>query len=117
MKKMYIIRNIILSFGILILLIATFFQNPLFEKVIILPFVICSLAFLCENIFLLLNKIEISNIFKKIFNIVFWMYVIGFLAYMVYYSITSKSYPLLIVVALFLLFTICIIKRKYFNKK
>lgn len=117
MKKLYIIRNIILSFGALIILIWAFFQNTLFGKIIITPFLVCSFAMLFENIFLLLNRIKISNVFKSIFRISFFVYIFGFLSYMVYYAITNRSYSILIIVIIFLLFAIYFIKKSFFNNK
>lgn len=117
MKKLYIIRKIVLSFIALIILIWAFFQNDLLGKIIIIPFLVCSFAMLNENLFLLLNKIKISTIFKYIFRISFFIYVFGFLLYMIFYAIVNKSYSILIVVALFLIFAIHFIKKLFFNNK
>lgn len=116
MKKLYIIRKIILSFTALVILIWAFFQNELWAKIIIAPFLVCSFASVCENLFLLLNKIKLSTIFKTIFRISFFVYVFGFLFYMVYYAIKNQNYSIFIVVAIFLLFTIYFLKKSFFNK-
>lgn len=116
MKKIYAIRKIVLSFGALIILICAFFRNALFGKIIIIPFFVCSFAIMGENLFLLLDKIRMSNIFKYIFRISFFVYVFGFLSYMVYYAVINKSYSILAVVAIFLIFTIYFIKKSFANK-
>lgn len=78
MKKMQTIisiRKIIISLIALIILIWAFFKNAIWAKIIIIPFLVCSFAMLCENLFLLLNKKKLSNIFKYIFRISFFVYV------------------------------------------
>lgn len=117
MKKIYAIRQIIVSFTALVFLVWAFFRNELFIKIIISPFLICSFATLMENIFLILNKIKLSNFFKYMFRISFFIYAGGFLLYMIYYSITNRSYSFLAIVALFLVFSIYFFKKAFFNKK
>lgn len=116
MKKIYAIRQIIVSFMAFVFLVWAFFQNELLTKVIISPFLICSFANLMKNIFLLLNKIKLSNFFKYIFRISFFIYIGGFLLYTVYYSLINKIYSLLIMVILFLIFAMYFIKKSFFNK-
>lgn len=114
MKKMYIIRQIVVSFTALLFLSWAFFQNEWSARIIIAPFLICSFANMMEKIFLLFNKTKLSNIFKYIFRISFFVYVFGFLAYMIYYAITNNSYSILIVVAVFIPFVIHFIKKSFF---
>lgn len=116
MKKMLIIRKIITALITTIILSWAFFQNELWAKIIIIPFLICSLSFLGENLALLFNKEKTVNIFKYVFRVSFFVYAFGFLLYMTYYAITNKSYSILIAVAVFLVFTIYFIKRSFFNK-
>lgn len=94
-----------------------FFQNELLVKIIISPFLICSFAVLMENIFLILNKIKLSNFFKYMFRISFFIYVGVFLMYSIYYSIINKYYPILIIVVVFLVFAIYFFKKAFFDKK
>lgn len=115
--KIYDIRQIIVSFTAFMFLAWAFFKNGLWGKIIIIPFLICSFAMMMEKIFLLFNKIKISNIFKYVFHISFFVYVFGFLSYMIYYSITNKSYSILIVVSVFIPFVIHFFKKSFFNKK
>lgn len=116
MKKVYAIRQIVVAFTVLIFLSWAFFQNEWWARIIITPFFICSFAIMMEKIFLLLKKTKLLNIFKYIFRISFFVYVFGFLSYMVYYAITNKSYSILIVVALFLIFAIYFFKKSFFHK-
>ena len=116
-QKVLIIRKILLSLTVLIFLIVVFPKNNFSGKLIISPFLICALSFCLENIFLLFNKENIATCFRYIFSISFFSYIIGFLAYATYYSIVNKIYSLLIVVAIFCLFTIRFIKQAFFRRK
>ncbi len=116
-QKVLIIRKILLSLTVLIFLIVVFPKNNFSGKLIISPFLICALSFCLENIFLLFNKEKIATCFRYIFSISFFSYIIGFLAYATYYSIVNKIYSLLIVVAIFCLFTIRFIKQAFFRRK
>ena len=116
MKKIYAIRQIVVSLTALILLTWAFFQNESWAKIIITPFLICSFAMLMEKVFLLLNKTKLSNIFKYVFRVSFFVYVFGFLSYMVYYAVTRKAYLILVVVAVFLIFAIYFLKKAFFHK-
>ena len=67
MKKIYAIRQIVVSFIAFVFLSWAFFQNEWWARIIITPFLICSFAIMMKKIFLLLNKTKLSNIFKYIF--------------------------------------------------
>ena len=116
MKKIYAMRQIVVSFIAFVFLSWAFFQNEWWARIIITPFLICSFAIMMEKIFLLLNKTKLSNIFKYIFRVSFFVYVFGFLSYMIYYVMVNKNYSILIVVAVFLLFTIHFFKKSFFYK-
>ena len=117
MKNIIGIRKILISLLATIICIWAFFQNNLFAKVIISPFIICSISIFAESIFLLFNKEKISNIFKCVFRISFFTYIFGFLSYGLYYSIVNKSYDLFILILLFLIFGIYFFKKAFFTKK
>lgn len=117
MKKVYTIRQIVVALTALAFLSWAFFQNGWLARIVITLFLICSFSIMMQKIFLLLNKTKLSNIFKYIFRISFFVYVIGFLLYMIYYAIVNKSYSILIVVAVFLLFTIHFFKKSFFHKE
>lgn len=116
MKIAIRIRKMFISLVATIICIWAFFQNNLFAKVIISPFIICSISMFSENIFLLFNKEKISNIFKYIFRVSFFVYVFGFLSYAFYYSIVNRSYTLIILIAIFLIFSIYFFKKSFFTK-
>ena len=105
------VRKIWISIITMIILFWAFFKNAFWGKVIISPFFICTLSVFCENLFLLLNKKKIANIFKYIFRITFFCYYFGFLIFVVYYAMTNKSYLLLIMAFIFLIFGINFLKR------
>ena len=111
------IRKIYMALVSLIILIWAFFKNKFMIKLFILPFIVCSIAVILENIFLILNKLKLFKIFRNIFYISFFTYVFTFLAYMTYYSIVNKSYSFLILVFIFLFFIINLIKNRFFKKK
>lgn len=115
-KNVFRIRKIFISLLATIICTWVFFQNKLFAKIIISPFIICSIAMFVENIFLLFNKEKISNIFKYIFRISFFTYMFGFLSYASYYSIVNKSYDLIILIVIFLIFGIYFFKKAFFTK-
>ena len=111
MKNIFIIRQIIVSIITFIILSYAFFHNQFFIKIFITPFIICSLAYFGENLFLLLNKPQISHIFKIIFRTSFFLYFLGFLIFAVYYTFKNKTYSLLLVVAIFLVFGLRFFKK------
>ena len=88
----------------LIILIWAFFKNQLVARIIISPFIICSLTYILENLFLILEKEKIAKILQYIFRITLLIYIFGILIYTCYYSISHKEYSLLLVVAIFLFF-------------
>ena len=116
MKSVFTVRQIIVSLEVILILSWAFFQNQFFGKIIISPFLICSIAIFLENLFLLLNKKKLSNVFKYIFRVSFFIYVIGFLIYTIYYAIVNKIYSLLIIVAVFIIGLIPFFKKAFFNK-
>ena len=119
MKKenIYNIRQIIVSIIIFCILTWAFFKNQLAGKIIISPFLICSIAIFFEKSFLLLNKEKISNVFKYIFRISLFAYVFAFLIYTIYYAISNKNYMIFIVIGIFVIGTIHFFKMAFFKKK
>ena len=117
MKNIYYIRQMITAVFAFIFLLWAFFQNELFARIIISPFLICSFAIFFERLFYLLNKEKLSNIFKYFFRLTFFIYAIGFLIYTVYYAIVNKTYSLLIVVAIFTIAIIPFMRLAFPKKK
>ena len=110
-KNLILIRNIGVSLFIIVLLIWVFISNELVAKIIILPFLLCSLAFLEENIFTLFNKKLLVKIFHYIFIFSFLLYYYGFLIYIIYYSIKNKEYIFMLFTIPFWLFSILFLKN------
>lgn len=117
MRKIYAIRQIVVSLMAFVFLIWAFFQNALWAKIIIIPFLICSFAIMMEKIFLIINKTKPSNLFKYIFRISIFVYIFCFLLFMVYYSIENKNYSILIIAIVFIMFSIHFFKKSFFNNK
>ncbi len=117
MKLIYVIRQIIVSIIAFSILIWAFFQNQWIGKLIISPFLICSIAIFFENLFLLFHKEKISNVFKYIFRISFFVYVFGLLLYAIYYAIVKKSYSFLIIIGIFMIGVIRFFKMAFFKNK
>lgn len=116
-KFIIMIRNIMASTIASIILIWVFFQNNMLTKLIISPFLICSIALFLENFFLLLNKIKIAKIFSYIFKFSFFLYAICFLIYATYYTIVNKTYSLLIIIIIFAIIIFRYIKIFFKNNK
>ena len=81
--------------AIIVVIILTYFllaSKNLATKIIIIPFLIFSLAFFLKNIFLISGKRNIAKIMEKIYVIAFFLYYFGFLIYWDYVVITNKDY-------------------------
>ena len=102
MKNLYYFKQIFISLIAFLILSWAFWQNEFLIKIVISPFLICSIAIFFEYLFLFFNKKKISTIFQYIFRLSFFVYIIGFLIYTTYYAFVNKSYSLLIIVAIFL---------------
>ena len=113
MKKIISIRKIIVGLITFSFLSWAILKNGNLARLMIAPFLVCSICYTLEGIFELLNKDKLVNIFKQIFKISFFVFYFGFLSYIVYYSFVNKTYGLLVVVFIFVLF---IYKESAFNK-
>ena len=103
-KNIWTIRNIIMSIIAIIILSWAFCQNNLVGKIIISPFLVCASSMLGGNICILLSKNKLAKVFHYIFKFTFLLYVVGFLSYVIYYSIKNKEYSMMVIVAIFILF-------------
>ncbi len=117
MKNIYALRQIIVSIGAFLILTWAFFSNEILGKIIICPFLVCSLAIFGENLFLILKKEKIAIVFKYIFQISFFVYAFGLLGYAIYYAMANKSYSLFIVIGIFLGGIIYFLKVVFFKNK
>ena len=111
MKNIISIRKIIIGIITSSFLSWAIFKNGNLARLMIAPFLVCSICYTLEGIFELLNKDKLVNIFKKIFKISFFTFYFGFLAFIVYYSLVNKTYGLLVVVFIFVIFIIPYFKR------
>ena len=110
MKNIISIRKIIVGLITFSFLSFAILKNNM-VRLMIIPFLVCSICYTFEGVFELLNKDKLVNIFKKIFKISFFTFYFGFLSYTVYYSLVNKTYGLFVVVFIFVLFIIPYFKR------
>lgn len=115
MKKVLITIQIIKNIFITILLFY-FYINTSNGKIILLPFLICSVAILLRNISLLFNKFKYIDLFNKIYTLSFLLFWFYSLILWCYTSIINKKYNLLIFSIPFWLVSIFIIKKILLNK-
>ncbi len=111
MKNIISIRKITVGLITFSILSWAIFKNDNLARLMIIPFLVCSICYTLEGIFELLSKDKLANIFKKIFKISFFTFYFGFLAYTVYYSLVNKTYGLLVVVFIFVIFIVPYFKR------
>lgn len=117
MKNIYTLRQIIASVIICGILIWLFFNNQLLGKIVIIPFLICSIATFLENLFILLKKENMVNIFRYIFRLSFFSYIFGFLIFATSYALNHKDYILFIITGIFAVFSIHLFIVTFFKKK
>ncbi len=98
------IRAIVVSIFAIMILSWAYGRNNNVGKIIILPFLICSVAALGEHTFSLLHQQKLSFVCQIIFRISIILYAYGLLFYVLYYSIAHRSYSLIIGVVIFLFF-------------
>ena len=116
MKKIFIIRQLIISIIAFLILIFAFFKNNFFSKVIISPFLICSIAIFFKDLFLLLNNKKLADIFKYIFRISFFIYWFGFLCFFDFICIKDRYYFLLLISLLFWIIGFKTFHNLFFSK-
>ena len=71
-----------------------FKSSDIITKLILSPFLICSLAKGLENIFLIANKKDYAIICSKLYVVVFLIFWFGFLLYWCYFNFINKNYML-----------------------
>lgn len=111
-----IVRKIVIAVIAVGILTWAFFQNHFFGKVVIAPFLICAVAIIGGNISLLFNQRKIAHYFNYLFRVSLFTYIFGFLVYAFYYSITHQAYSLIIVIMVFLFFSINFFKATFLKK-
>lgn len=108
MKNIYLGRIIKSLFSLITLLLIVIKTNT---KIIFIPFIICFIAYLLENICLYLNKRNKANLFHKLFIYGFLIYIVGFLIFACYYALSTRSYTLFIPITIFLIVTLLITNK------
>ena len=115
--KIISIRNLCVSLLASFILTSAFFKNALPAKIMILLFLICTIAMFFKSLFEILENPKLVLICQFVFRISFFTYAIGFLLYTTYYSVVHKTYSLLFIVLLFVIFLIPFIRKSFFRKK
>lgn len=116
-KKVVSIERLIVGFMVVVILLVAFIQNEGMSRLMVLPFLICSIANFFEMLFYYLKKDNIAKVFNYIFKISFLIFIVGFLGFFIYYSIVNKEYHFLIMILVFVLVVYLMLKAKFFKRK
>ena len=111
------VQRIMTAIITMIILLWASLKNGLMVQIFILPFLICTIAYLFENIFFLLKKDKLTNIAHKIFAISIFSYALGFLIYAIYDIIKNRNYSFIIIVLIDVMILSYMIKKTFFKKK
>ena len=84
-----LVTSIIVS---IFLLEVLFTSKDLTTKVIVIPFLVFSLAFGIKHILLMMKKKKLANKFSKVYVIAFLIYLFVFLIYWDYVSLINSKY-------------------------
>jgi hypothetical protein len=115
MKRNSPIGNLVASVGataVLLYLLKT--PSP---KIVLLPFLFCSLSMMGQGIAQLLGKEKLARVFYKCFVAGLALFWFGFLAVAGYTSIRDKTFGMLILLIPFFLIGIFVFKNKLLGKK
>lgn len=116
MKRSVFLKELISSIFVTVVLLY-FIVNTKTQKIIIVPFLICSLSMAAQSVALLLNKEKIAIVFQRLFAMGFSLFYFGFFAIFSYLSIQDKDYILLICSIPFWLVGIWIAKNNLLRGK
>lgn len=116
MKRRSPVGNLVVSLCAASVLLYIMVKTPS-PKIVLLPFLICSLSMAGRSITQILGKDKLAEVFHKCFVAGFVLFWIGFLAVAGYIAIRDKQYSLLILLVPFLLVGIFLIKNKLLGKK
>ena len=115
MKRKAPAGNLAVSLGVaavLLRLLTT--PNP---QIVLLPFLICSLAMAGKSVAQILGKDKLANVFHKIFAAGFLLFWFGFLAVAGFLTIRDKQYSLLFLIVPFSMVGFFVTKNKLLGKK
>lgn len=115
MKKGIITSRLIYSLITTIVLFNIYLKTPN-GKLILFPFVVCSVALTIKNLFLLFNKNKYSEIFNKIYSIGFLLFLFVFLIFWCYTSIINNQYSMLLFLIPFWIAGVYIIRKRFLKR-
>ena len=115
------IVNIIKIISVIIINIILFIlfnsMKDITSKIVLIPFLICSIAILYSTLASILNKDIIVKLMKKIYVIGFLTFWIGFLIFFTYSIIKQENdYSMILFTIPFWLFAIYIIHKEFIKK-
>ena len=116
-NKFVSLSTLITTVPITIFLIIIFFHGNLITKLILLPFIVCSIATVLRSSFILLEKVKLARYCNTIYVISFLSYIIGFLIAFCYFVIKSHEYQLIAIALIGWGIIILIIRHLFFKKK
>ena len=102
-----LIRSLLIT-----LLLVLFYINTSNGKVILIPFIICSISLVLKDLCIMLNKEKFIKYFNKLYVVGFFIFWFGFLSYFSYLSIINKEYLMLLFSIPFWLIGIVIFRKK-----
>lgn len=115
-NKGYYFGKIISTLFITIFLISMLIKTTYFlNRIIMLPFLICSITELIKTIFLMLDKTKFIKMCNKIYIISFLTYWFGILGYCCYLSFIDRKYGLLLFSIPFWMIGIYVVKKSFFK--
>ena len=109
-------KNLVASLIVTAMLISIMMKTPS-PKIILVPFLICSISMAGQSIGLLIGKKGVANFFRKIFIAGFFLFWFGFVGAGAYICIRDKNYGMLLFLAIFLVVGVFFARRKLFDKK
>ena len=116
-KKVVSIERLIMGILVVVILLIAFIQNKGKPRLMVLPFLICSIANFFEMLFYYLKKEKVAKVFNYIFKFSFLIFIVGFLGFFIYYGIVNREYLFLIMIFIFILITYLMLKNKFFKRK
>ena len=99
------------------LLLIYFMMNTTNSKLILLPFLICSVTMVGKQVALLLGKYKIADFLSKVFAVGFFVFWFGFLILAAYICLRDKQYGMLLYSGIFWIVGIIFAKSKLFGNK
>lgn len=116
MKRKTPIGNLVASVCATAVLLYVMTRTPS-PKIVLLPFLICSLAMAGKSIAQILGKDKSANVFHKIFVAGFLLFWFGFLMVAGFFAIRDQQYSLLFLIVPFSLIGFFVTRNKLLGKK